>query len=56
MNRLVVGLVCGVVALWAMASIGPALAVLADALVPLVIALGLVLAGLRIVWHYTRRY
>lgn len=56
MNRLVAGLVCGVVALWTLASVGPELAVLADALVPLVVTLGLVLAGLRIVWHYTRRY
>lgn len=56
MNRLVVGLVCGVVALWALASIGPALVVLTDGLVPFVIAVGVVAALLRIVWHYTRRY
>lgn len=56
MNRLVVGLVCGVVALWTLASIGPALVLLIDGLVPFVIAVGLVVALLRIVWHYTRRY
>lgn len=56
MNRLVGGLVCGVVALWTLASIGPALVVIADGLMPFVIAAGLVMALLRIVWHYTRRY
>lgn len=56
LNRLVVLLVCSVVALSVLVSAGPTLVALADAAVTLVIAGGLVVALLRIVWHYTGRY
>lgn len=56
LNRLVVLIVCSVVALSVLVSVGPTLVQIMDAAVPLVIASGLAIALLRIVWHYTGRY
>lgn len=56
MTRLVVGLVVAIVALSALVSAGPTIVALANALAPLVLAVGLVIAVLRIVWHFTKRY
>lgn len=49
-------LIVAIVLLHLLASAGPTLTRLADAAVPLVVALGLVVALLRIVWHFTNRY
>lgn len=43
-----------VVGLVALIAAGPTLACLADALVPLVLVVGIVVAVLRVVWFYTR--
>lgn len=53
MTRLIPPLIVGLVVL---AAIGPNLGVLAQRLVPLVIILGVIVAVLRIVWHFTSRY
>jgi hypothetical protein len=47
-------LVLVIVGLAALAAVGPALAKLVTALVPLVLVLGIVAAVLRLVWWYTR--
>jgi hypothetical protein len=56
MNRLVVWLIAAVVTVSILSSAGPALIGLAQAAVPLVIALGGVVVVLRLVWHFTDRY
>jgi hypothetical protein len=40
----------------AVASAGPRLVVLMQAVVPLIVAVGLVIVVVRLVWHYTNRY
>jgi hypothetical protein len=47
-------LVLLVVGLASLSLVGPALARLAGALVPLILVLGIVVAVLRLVWFYTR--
>jgi hypothetical protein len=56
MRSLVVLLVVSIVGLSALVSAGPTLISLADAAVPLVIAVGIVVGVLRLIWHYTSRY
>ena len=56
MRGLLVFLVVSIVALSALVSAGPTLVALLNAAVPLVIVGGLVVMGIRIVWHYTDRY
>lgn len=56
MNRLTTFLVASVVALCLLVAAGPTLVVLAQAAVPLVIALGVVAAVLRLVLFHTRRW
>ena len=54
MNKLISTLAVVVVGLVALGAVGPALARLAGALVPLVLVVGTVVAVLRLVWFYTR--
>lgn len=56
MTRIVLALVIAIVGLSVLVSAGPTLVGLAHAAVPLVIAIGLVVAVLRLVWHITNRY
>jgi hypothetical protein len=56
MTRLVVWLVVGIIALSVLVSAGPTIVALANALAPLVLAVGLVIAVLRIVWLFTKHY
>lgn len=42
-----------IAALYVLVSAGPTLVGLAEALVPLVLVVGLVVAVLRVVWHFT---
>jgi hypothetical protein len=49
-------MVIGIVALSVLVSAGPTLVGLAHAVVPLVIAIGVVIVALRLVWHFTNRY
>lgn len=56
MNRLTTFLVASVVALCLLVAAGPTLVALAQAAVPLVIALGVVAAVLRLVFFHTRRW
>jgi hypothetical protein len=44
------------VGLVALVAAGPTLVSLAEALVPLVLVVGVVVAVLRVVWFYTRRW
>ena len=55
MTKAVQALTLAVVGLVAIAAVGPALARLISALVPLVLVVGAVAAVLRTVWVYTRR-
>jgi hypothetical protein len=54
MTRLVSTLLVVVVGLAVLSAAGPTLARLVHALVPLVLAVGVVIAVLRLVWFYTR--
>lgn len=56
MNRALITLVTAIVALSALISAGPTLIGLTHALVPLVLAVGGVIAVLRLLWHFTSRY
>jgi hypothetical protein len=56
MNKLISALVFMVVGLAALAVASPALARLTSALVPLVLVIGIVVALLRLVWWYTRKW
>ncbi len=55
MTKAVQTLALAAVGLVAIAAVGPALARLVSALVPLVLVVGVVAAVLRTVWFYTRR-
>lgn len=48
-------LFAGFLFLCGLVSAGPVIVALANALAPLVLAVGLVVAVLRLVWHYTHR-
>jgi tellurite resistance protein TehA-like permease len=54
MNKLIQAILLGIVGLVVITAAGPALTKLVSALVPLVLVLGIVIAVLRVVWHYTR--
>jgi hypothetical protein len=54
MNKLLSTIALLVVGLASLSLVGPALARLAGALVPLILVLGIVVAVLRLVWFYTR--
>jgi hypothetical protein len=54
MNKAISTLAMVVVGLVALGAVGPALARLASALVPLALVVGVVVAVLRAVWFYTR--
>jgi hypothetical protein len=56
MTKLLQSLLVGVAGLVAVAVAGPALTKITDALVPLVLVVGIVVAVLRLVWCYTRRW
>lgn len=56
MSRAVAWLVIAVVALSVLNSAGPTLVGLAEAAVPLIIAIGCVAIAARIVWHFTSWY
>ncbi len=56
MNKPVVVLVVAIVALSVLVSAGPTLVALVNAAVPLVVAVGLVAAILRVVFFHTRRW
>ncbi len=56
MNRLAQCLLLAFVGLVVLAAAGPTLTKLAGALVPLVLVVGVVVAGLRLVWCYSRRW
>lgn len=56
MNRIVTFLVVSLVAMTLLVSAGPALSELLRAAVPLVIAVGIVVAVLRLVFFHTRRW
>lgn len=53
MTRASFGLVLLIVALCAVIAAGPTIVALAHALVPFVLVVGLVVAVLRLVWHFT---
>ncbi len=55
-NRLVVYLIVGIVALSVLVSAGPTLVALVKAALPLVIAVGVVAVVLRLVFFHTRRW
>lgn len=55
MNKPAQTLMLGIVGLVALDAAGPAIAVLIHELVPLVLVVGVVLAVLRLVYHYTSR-
>ncbi|MDO8213475.1 hypothetical protein [Conexibacter sp. CPCC 206217] len=55
MTKPVVFLVAAIVTLSVLVSAGPPLVAILDAAVPLVVAVGLVGAIVRLVWHYTSR-
>jgi hypothetical protein len=54
MTKLISTLAIIVVGLVALSAVGPALARLVSALVPLILVVGIVVAVLRLVWWYTR--
>jgi hypothetical protein len=54
MTKLLSTLAIVVMGLVALGAIGPRIAQLIGALVPLVLVIGIVAAGLRLVWWYTR--
>jgi hypothetical protein len=54
-SRIIPALLLGVVALAALITAGPTIARLAQALVPLVLVVGIVAVVLRLVHYYTRR-
>lgn len=56
MNHLIGSLLAILLTAYVLRIAGPALAGLAHAAVPLVVAVGVVAALLRIVWHFTNRY
>lgn len=56
MNKLGTFLPVALVSLVILTAAGPALVALSNAVVPAVLAVGLVVAVLRLVWHYTSRY
>jgi hypothetical protein len=56
MTKLISVLVTVVVGMAMVAIVAPRLAGLASALIPLVLVLGVVVAVLRVVWFYTRRW
>jgi hypothetical protein len=56
MSRLVGWLIFALMTVSVLSAAGPTLVGLAHAAVPLVIALGVVIALLRLVWHFTSRY
>lgn len=56
MTKFVSALVTLFVAVLGIAIVSPALTLLAHALVPLVLVVGVVAAVLRVVWVYTRRW
>lgn len=56
MNKLTTFLVVSMAALAVLASVGPTLVALSHALVPLIIAAGLVAAVLRLVYYHTRKW
>jgi hypothetical protein len=56
MTKLISTLAIVVIGLVALAAVGPALAKLVTALVPLVLVVGIVAAALRLVWAYTKRW
>jgi hypothetical protein len=53
-NKLIPTVLLVIVGLVALADVGPALARLIGALVPLVLVIGVVVAVLRLVWWHTR--
>ncbi len=55
MNRLITYLIVGIVALSLLVSAGPTLVALAEAAVPLVVAVGIVAVVVRLVFFHTRR-
>lgn len=56
MNRFVGYLLLILVTAYVLRAASPALAGLAHAAVPLIIAVGAVSTAMRIVWHFTNRY
>lgn len=56
MTKTTFGLVAAIVLLAVLVSVGPVLVALIEAAVPLVIAVGVVGAALRILWLVTERY
>ena len=56
MSRLIQALLCGIFGLAALIAAAPAITKLADALIPLVLVIGVVIAVLRVVWAATRRW
>jgi len=54
-NQQLMTLVVATIFLCALISAGPTIVSLANALGPLVLAVGLVIAVLRLLWHYTNR-
>lgn len=56
MNHLIGWLILALVTVSILSAAGPTLVGLAHAAAPLVIAVGAVLALLRVVWHFTNRY
>jgi hypothetical protein len=56
MNRLVFALLLGVVLVAMLTSAGPTLVGLARVAVPVVVAVGVVVVAVRLVWYFTQRY
>jgi hypothetical protein len=56
MTKLVTTLAVVVLGLVALGAVGPRITQLMGALVPLVLVVGIVVAVLRLVWFYTRRW
>jgi hypothetical protein len=56
MNKAVVNLIAAIVVLSMLASATPALLRLANAAIPLVLVVGVVVVVIRLVWHVTGRY
>jgi hypothetical protein len=55
MTKLISTLAIVVLGLVALGAVGPRIAQIMGALVPLVLVVGVVVAGLRLVWWYTQR-
>lgn len=53
MNRAISFLITAIVALAVLVSAGPTLVALARSVVPLILVVGLVVGGLRLVWYWT---